>query len=52
MIKTHYDTPKNVKFEVKKSMKSWYDAMSEGPINVYFFFTFILVKHQYKQRIS
>ena len=34
MMKTHYDTPKSVSFEVQQSMKKSYEAMSEQTNNV------------------
>ena len=37
MMKTHYDTPENVSFEVQQFMKTSYEAISEQTINVYIF---------------
>ena len=37
MMKTPYDTPENVSFEVQQSTKTSYEAMSEQTINVYIF---------------
>ena len=34
MMKTHYDTPKNVSFEAQQSMKISYEAVSEQTTNV------------------
>ena len=50
-MKTHNDTPENVSFEVRQSMKTSYEAMSEQIINVYTF-NFIWIENQYKQRFS
>ena len=35
MMKTYYDTPENVRFEVQQSMKTSYEAKNEQTINVY-----------------
>ena len=34
MMTTHYDTPKNVSFELQQSMKTSYEAMCEQIISV------------------
>ena len=34
MMKTHFDTPKSVSFEVPQSMKTSYEAVSEQTTNV------------------
>ena len=42
MMKTHYDIPKTVSFEVQQSMKTSYEAMSEHTIKVQIvYFNFI-----------
>ena len=34
LMKTHYDTPENVSYEVQQSMKTSFEVMSELNINV------------------
>ena len=49
MMKTHYNTPKGVSFEVQQSIKTSCEVVW---LLIYTYFTFILVENQYKQQIS
>ena len=44
MMKTQYDTPKSVSFEVQRSWTTSYEAVSEQTTNVKIFYIYVSLK--------